>query len=118
MNPLSNKIVGELHKTAPYTMLAVIGLLAFAIWSYTAHALTSDVESRIGKLEQKVDSNGSKIDSVLALSLAAEIRNQNRIVCTTTDRLTREALQKTLDGLQDDYMNIKAQYYPVVACGA
>lgn len=116
----TEKLVSELHKTQPYTLLVVLALIGFAVWSYMAHADTKEkaqnVDTRLAAVESQVNNNGQAINNVLALSIAAEIRTQHELFCQAKQASARRAIQRTIDSLQNDYSAIKGRYLPIIPC--
>lgn len=103
MNP-TEQIVREM-KDRPYTMIAVLSLLAFAGFAQNNHATATDIE----KLDRKVD-------RVMALQLGESIRSVSRQICEATREANRRDLRDALERLQHDYREITGERYPVQPC--
>lgn len=100
---LAEQVVIEM-KGHPFTMIAVLALIGYGVFTSLTHASNSNVTD----IE-------SKIDRVLILQLGESIRNLARQVCVAEGE-NKRILQQTVEDLQQDYIEIAGQRYPVVPC--
>lgn len=104
MQGWAEQIVSEM-KAHPFTMIAVVALLAFAVYAQSGHARASEVS----KLREQVD-------RVLVLQLGESIRSLSRQICELPEGSTKRDLVRTRDDLQEDYRELTGARYPVQSC--
>lgn len=105
------QIVNEM-KRHPFTMLVVIGLLAYAFFSNATYATEQDVK----QLVAKIDTNNSRIERVLTLQIAESLRTLQKQLCAANTGLETDALQRTIETLQSDYISLTRSRYPLQSC--
>ena len=109
----TEQIVKEM-KAHPFTLLAVLGLIAFAIYSHVNHASAED----ISQVNDKIERSNAQIERILKLQLAEGIRGLTLEVCHAKNDAQKRILLQTIDDLQQDYEDIAGSRYPVPACPA
>lgn len=118
-----DKLVNELHRSHPYTLITLLVLLGYAIWSFNSHATSTEVtlmryafEHQLAELQRNVDEQRQALNAVHALTLAGEIREQQHLVCAATDAAAKYGLQRYVDALQDRYTSLTGAPATTVQC--
>ena len=73
-------------------------------------------KAEVSALGSKLDDHGRKIDSILTLTLAQEIRIAADAVCMETKPSARFSELAHIEELQQQYYQVTRQRYPVSSC--
>src|SRR5579862_3657248 len=118
-------------KRTPFTMVAwlafVGGVIVHVLWACglmvwlgfdAGFVRAADFNSQITKLAEATKLVQANTDRQLQLSLLREIREESLRSCATEDDGTREALQRYIDSLQQEYVAISnnGQRAPEARC--
>ncbi len=114
----ANSLIKELHKTQPYTLLVVLALVWYASWSYLNHALLADLDNLRTEMSHEIQlisdrsvGNAEMLSNIWGITLAAEIRAQQMVLCNMTKREDRKTLRRSLDLLQEEHFRATGRYY-------
>ena len=101
----AEQIIKEL-KELPFTMIAVLSLIAFAVFANNTHANAGEVKHLT-----------EQVSKVLTLQMAESLRNLQVQLCSTENHEARRTLSRTIDDLQTEYRRLTGARYPLTACG-
>ncbi len=114
----TDNLVNELHKTQPYTLIVVLALVWYASWSYLNHALFTDLDNlriemshEIQLVSERSVGNAEMLDNIWGMTLAAEIRAQQMVICNITNPEDKKTLRRSLDLLQEEHFKVMGRYY-------
>ena len=121
----TDSLINELHKTQPYTLIVVLALVWYASWSYLNHALFTDLDNlriemthEIQLVSDRSIGNAEVLANIWGITLAAEIRAQQAVLCNATNGADRKTLRRSLDQLQEEHFRVTGRYYRLdSACG-
>jgi len=105
------QLVNEL-RTMPFTLLTVLSLVLFAVYSNNNFASASEIK----ELSQKVSENSDIIEQVLQLQIAESLRNLQLQKCQTEDTVAERTLSRTIEDLQASYRRLTGSRYPLREC--
>ncbi len=114
----ADNLIKELHKTQPYTLIVVLALVWYTSWSYLNHALFIDLENLRAEMSHDIQlvsersvGNAEMLSNIWGITLAAEIRAQQRVLCNVDKREDRKTLRRSLDLLQEEHFRATGRYY-------
>ena len=86
-------------------------------------AAVEPVRSELGKVAKRVESVEGKLDytnelvvEVLIGNLANQLRDLNRLRCTTSDEHVRMRMERDIEDGQQKYKDLTGERYPLAAC--
>ncbi len=114
----THALISELHRTQPYTLIVVMALVWYASWSYLNHAMLADLTTLRTEMAHEIQmvsdrsiGNAELLDKIWGITLAAEIRAQQAVLCNVTKGVDRKTLRRSLDLLQEEHFRVTGRYY-------
>lgn len=106
------QVINEM-KAFPFTMITVLCLVGFSVYSFNTFADAGEIRD----LSAKVAENSRMANKILKLQIGEALRSLHEQLCKEDDRAARRTLLQTIDELQDDYKRIDGARYPLKPCG-
>jgi len=103
-------------KTRPITLLTLLCLLAYSVYTYTHHALAEDVEEAKRQLSEDQTRIEDKLDKLLIINIRSAIQDLRAEFCNTTDSSLRSIMQRSINELAESYRDITGQPYRFESC--
>jgi hypothetical protein len=113
------RIVVGVHILWACGFLAPMGLAGFVFANEVddkVHAAVEPIRSELGKVSAKVERTEAMARRILQGQLSAQLRDLNRLRCTTTDELTRLRMEQDIEDAAQEYKILTGERYPLSAC--
>lgn len=93
------------------TSAVAAGFGVFAFVGFDGWARAAEIEEKIQPLERKVAAVSDQVGSLVANSLASEIRYMVARKCKEPDPIEKDRLQREIDRKQYEYRDIRKEFY-------
>ena len=112
-----------------------IGIAAFTLWAIglltpvglTGFARAQDVDTKIraavdpinkdlDTIKQKLDRNQAIQERILVAQISAQLRDLNRLRCSTKDAVLRARLEQDIEAQEQEYRSLVGERYPLPTC--
>ena len=117
---LGFRIVVTVHIAWACGLLAPMGMNGFVFAGEVDDKIQSAVEpirSELGKVAAKVERTEEISKRILIGQIAAQLRDLNRLRCTTTDHEVRRRMERDIEEGEQEYKALTGERYPLAACG-
>ena len=116
---LAFRIVVTVHIAWACGFLAPMGLDGFVFADEVddkVQAAVEPIRSELGKVAAKVERTEAMSRRILQGQLAAQLRDLNRLRCTTSDDHTRMRMERDIEEAEQEYKSLTGERYPLAAC--
>jgi hypothetical protein len=116
---LAFRIVVTVHIAWACGFLAPFGLVGFAFGDeidLKVQAAVEPIRAELGKVAAKVERTEEMSKRILASTLAAQLRDLNRLRCTTQDEHVRMRMERDIEDAEQEYKALTGERYPLAAC--
>lgn len=116
---LAFRIVVTVHIAWACGLLAPIGLVGFAFGDdidLKVQAAVEPLRAELGKVASKVERTEEMSKRILQGQIAAQLRDLNRLRCTTADQTTRSRMERDIEEAEQEYKLLTGERYPLSAC--
>lgn len=113
------RIVVAVHILWACGLLAPIGVQGFVFASEVDDKIQSAVEpirAELGQVAQKVARTEEISKRILVGQIAAQLRDLNRLRCTTSDHEVRRRMERDIEEGEQEYITLTGERYPLPAC--
>lgn len=116
---LGFRIIVTIHIAWACGLLAPMGLSGFAFGDdidLKVQAAVEPLRAELGKVASKVERTEEMSKRILQGQIAAQLRDLNRLRCTTTDQATRSRMERDIEEAEQEYKLLTGERYPLSAC--
>ena len=100
---------------------------SFGLLGFDGFARANDVDTKIqqavspikrdiAEINEKLSQNQKIQKRILASQLSAQLRDLNKLRCTTTDVLLRQRVEADIEEAEQEYIILTSERYPLIAC--
>jgi hypothetical protein len=117
---LGFRIVVTVHIAWACGLLAPMGMNGFVFAGEVDDKIQSAVEpirSELGKVAAKVERTEEISKRILIGQIAAQLRDLNRLRCTTSDHEVRRRMERDIEEGEQEYKALTGERYPLASCG-
>ena len=117
---LGFRIVVTVHIAWACGLLAPMGMNGFVFAGEVDDKIQSAVEpirSELGKVAAKVERTEEISKRILIGQIAAQLRDLNRLRCTTSDHEVRRRMERDIEEGEQEYKTLTGERYPLASCG-
>lgn len=119
MARITFRVIVGVHIMWACGFLAPIGLSGFVFANEVddkVQAAIEPIRSELGKVSAKMERTEEMARRILQGQLAAQLRDLNRLRCTTSDELTRMRMEQDIEDAAQEYKVLTGERYPLAAC--
>jgi hypothetical protein len=116
---LGFRIVVTVHIAWACGLLAPWGLSGFVFAGEVDDKIQSAVEpirAELGQVSEKVARTEAISKRILVGQIASQLRDLNRLRCSTTDHDMRSRMEKDIEEGEQEYKALTGERYPLPAC--
>jgi hypothetical protein len=113
------RVVVAVHIIWACWFLAPIGVQGFVFAGEVDDKIQSAVEpirNELGQVAAKVARTEEISKRILIGQLASQLRDLNRLRCTTTDEHVRMRMERDIEEGEQEYKQLTGERYPLAAC--
>lgn len=117
---LGFRIVVTIHIAWACGLLAPMGMNGFVFAGEVDDKIQAAVEpirAELGQVAAKVARTEEISKRILIGQIAAQLRDLNRLRCTTSDREVRRRMERDIEEGEQEYKALTGERYPLAACG-
>lgn len=114
------RIIVTIHIAWACGLLAPWGLAGFVFAGEVDDKIQSAVEPiriELGKVSEKVARTEEISKRILVGQISAQLRDLNRLRCTTTDHEVRRRMERDIEEGEQEYRALTGERYPLPSCG-
>ena len=114
------RIIVTVHIAWACGLLAPWGLAGFVFAGEVDDKIQAAVEpirSELGNVSEKVARTEEISKRILVGQISAQLRDLNRLRCTTTDHEVRRRMERDIEEGEQEYKALTGERYPLPACG-
>lgn len=117
---LGFRIVVTIHIAWACGLLAPMGMNGFVFAGEVDDKIQAAVEpirAELGQVAAKVARTEEISKRILIGQIAAQLRDLNRLRCTTSDHEVRRRMERDIEEGEQEYKALTGERYPLAACG-
>lgn len=117
---LGFRIVVTIHIAWACGLLAPMGMNGFVFAGEVDDKIQAAVEpirAELGQVASKVARTEEISKRILIGQIAAQLRDLNRLRCTTSDHEVRRRMERDIEEGEQEYKALTGERYPLAACG-
>lgn len=117
---LGFRIVVTIHIAWACGLLAPMGMNGFVFAGEVDDKIRAAVEpirAELGQVAAKVARTEEISKRILIGQIAAQLRDLNRLRCTTSDHEVRRRMERDIEEGEQEYKALTGERYPLAACG-
>jgi hypothetical protein len=114
------RIIVSVHIAWACGLLAPWGLSGFVFAGEVDDKIQAAVEpirSELGNVSEKVARTEEISKRILVGQIAAQLRDLNRLRCTTSDHEVRRRMERDIEDGEQEYRALTGERYPLPSCG-
>lgn len=116
-------------------VLIRFGVIVFVLWAigtfsdFGMHgfAMANDVDKKISSavapindqletLKAQMENSQAMQKRILAAQISSQLRDLNRLRCSTKDQLVRSRMEQDIEAAEQEYRQLTGERYPLAAC--
>lgn len=116
---LGFRIVVTVHIAWACGLLAPMGLTGFVFANEVDDKIQSAVEpirSELGQISRKLETSEQIQRRILTGQIAAQLRDLNRLRCSTVDDHVRMRMERDIEDAEQEYKALTGERYPLPSC--
>ena len=114
------RVVVAVHIAWACGLLAPLGMNGFVFAGEVDDKIQAAVEpirAELGNVSEKVARTEAISKRILVGQIASQLRDLNRLRCSTTDHDMRSRMEKDIEEGEQEYKALTGERYPLASCG-
>lgn len=113
------RIIVAVHIAWACGLLAPMGLVGFVVADEVdtkVQAAVEPIRAQLGQITTQLSKQEAIQQRILMSQLAAQLRDLNRLRCSTSDQTMRTRMERDIEDAEQEYKALSGERYPLPAC--